>query len=270
MIQHNYKGKVAVVTGGSGILGGEMAKAFLQAEMNVAILGRSKSKIENFIHKNRAAEDKILGLAVDVLDKKSLETAKEQILNKWGKIDILVNAAGGNRTGAIVQPEDDFFDLDTEAFDEVVSLNFKGTLLPTLVFGKSMSDQKKGCIINISSVAAQKPLTRVVGYAGAKAAIDNFTQWLAVEMATKYSPQIRVNAIAPGFFLSEQNHSLLLKEDGSLTSRGNTILSQTPMKRFGEPKELISTLLWLCSDASSFVTGITVHVDGGFSAFSGV
>lgn len=270
MIQHNYKGKVAVVTGGSGILGGEMAEALLQAGMNVAILGRSKSKIENFIHKNSLAKDNILGLAVDVLDKKSLETAKEQILNKWGKIDILVNAAGGNRAGAIVQPEDDFFDLDTEAFDEVVSLNFKGTLLPTLVFGKSMSDQKKGCIINISSVAAQKPLTRVVGYAGAKAAIDNFTQWLAVEMATKYSPQIRVNAIAPGFFLSEQNHSLLLKEDGSLTSRGNTILSQTPMKRFGEPKELTSTLLWLCSDASSFVTGITVQVDGGFSAFSGV
>ena len=167
-------------------------------------------------------------------------------------------------------PEQNIFDLSMIDFTKVTDLNLKGTVLPTMVFGKTMSQQKKGCIINISSMAAQQVITRVVGYSAAKAAIDNFTKWMAVEMAHKFGEGIRVNAIAPGFFIADQNRRLLTNEDGSLTTRGQTIIKETPVKRFGKPEELTSTLLWLCSDASSFITGIIVPVDGGFSAFSGV
>lgn len=266
----NFKDKVAVVTGGSGALGGAMAKGLAGVGMKVAILGRTQHTVQAKIDEIKNDDATIIGVVADVLDKQSLLEAKQQILDTWGRIDILVNAAGGNVKGAVVMPEDDFFEADIEAFDSVMALNFKGTVLPVLIFGKEMAHQKTGSIINISSMAAQRPLTRVVGYAASKAAIDNFTRWLAVEMATKYSENIRVNAIAPGFFIGEQNRNLLLKEDGSLTQRGKIIIEHTPLKRFGEADELISTLLWLCSDASGFITGIVVPVDGGFSAFSGI
>lgn len=270
MLTHNYKGKIAVITGGSGALGGAMAKGLAQKGVKVVILGRTESTIQAKIKEIEDDTIEIIGIVADVLDRSSLESAMQEVVNKWGRIDILINAAGGNVRGAVIMPDENFFDMSIEDFDAVTALNLKGTVLPTLVFGNQMAAQNKGCIINISSMAAERPLTRVVGYSASKASIDNFTKWLAVEMATKHSENIRVNAIAPGFFIGEQNRDLLLNKDGSLTQRGETIISQTPMKRFGEPEELLSTLLWLCSDASGFITGTVIPVDGGFSAFSGV
>lgn len=270
MHKHNYKNKVAIITGGAGVLGGAMAKGLALEGVKVAILGRTATTIQTKVHEINELGGEAIGLVADVLDRKKLEAARKKVVQKWGSIDILVNAAGGNIRGAIIMPEDDFFDLNIDDFDAVTNLNLKGTLLPTLVFGKEMTKQHSGSIVNISSIAASQVLTRVVGYSASKAAVENFTKWLAVEMAQKQSEKIRVNAIAPGFFIGEQNRNLLLNSDGSLTERGKTIIANTPMKRFGEAKELLSTLLFLCSDASSFVTGIVVPVDGGFSAFSGV
>ncbi|WP_317129023.1 SDR family oxidoreductase [Mangrovivirga cuniculi] len=212
----------------------------------------------------------VITIAANVLDKASLTDASDEILEKWGKVDILINAAGGNVSGATIGPDDDFFKMNIDDFSKVTDLNLQGSVLPSLIFGQQMAKQNSGCIINISSVAAHKPLTRVVGYAAAKASIENFTKWMAVEMAQKYSAEIRVNAIAPGFFIGEQNRNLLLKDDGSLTERGEKIIEHIPIRRFGRPEELISTVLWLCSDSSSLVTGITVPVDGGFTAYSGI
>lgn len=262
--------KTVVITGGTGILGSSMVGALLKAGMQVILIGRNKEKIDHSIRYYSDYKDKITGFLADVTDRVSLEKAMFLIDQKYPKIDILINAAGGNVKGAVIAPDADFFDMDMHAFDEVVRLNLYGTVLPVLVFGKKMAQQGKGCIINISSVAASKPLTRVVGYASAKASIENFTRWLAVELSTKYSPHIRVNAIAPGFFLTEQNKTLLMDENGAYTERAKSILQHTPMNRLGQPEDLHSTLLWLCDDASSFVTGIVVPVDGGFNAFSGV
>ena len=264
------KGKVAVITGGNGTLGSAFAKGLAQVGATVFILGRNAGK-----SRNRVNEFKKLGLTIhattcDVLDEKSVQDAAKRILKKTGKVDILINGAGGNMSGATIMPDQSIFDISVDQFKKVTDLNLLGTVIPSIVFSKSMVDQGGGCIVNISSMAAQLPLTRVVGYSASKAAIDNFTRWLSVEMTVKYGEGIRVNALAPGFFIAEQNRKLLLNEDGSLTSRGETIIGQTPMKRFGEPDELISTLLWLCDDRSSFVNGIVVPVDGGFSAFSGV
>jgi NAD(P)-dependent dehydrogenase (short-subunit alcohol dehydrogenase family) len=206
----------------------------------------------------------------DVLDEVSVENAVNKVLQKAGKVDILINGAGGNMPGATVMPEQTVFDISIDQFKKVNDLNLLGTVIPTIAFTKPMVKQGKGCIINISSMSAFLPLTRVVGYSASKAAINNFTQWMSVELANKYGNGIRVNAIAPGFFVAKQNRSLLLNEDNSLTARGETIISQTPMKRFGEPDDLISTVLWLCDDKSSFITGIVIPVDGGYSAFSGV
>lgn len=270
MIEHNYKNKVAVITGGSGALGGAMARGLLREGVKVAILGKTESPIQSKIDEIKDDTSEVIGIEVDVLDKATLEKAKQEILDKWGRIDILINAAGGNVKGAIIMPNETFFDMNIEDFNAVTALNLNGTVLPTIVFGEQMAVQNKGCIINISSMAADRPLTRVVGYSASKAAIDNFTKWLAVEMASKHSENIRVNAIAPGFFIGKQNRDLLLNKDGSLTQRGEAIISQTPMRRFGEADELLSTLLWLCSDASGFITGTVIPVDGGFSAFSGV
>ncbi len=270
MLKNNYKEKVAIITGGSGVLGFAMAKGLAVEGVKVAILGRTEDTVQSKVDEISVMGGQALGLIGDVLDKKALESARHQVLQTWGRIDILINAAGGNIKGATIMPEDSFFDMNIDDFDSVTNLNLKGTLLPTLVFGKEIAKQSKGCIINISSIAAQQVLTRVVGYSASKAAVENFTKWLAVEMAQKLSSNIRVNAVAPGFFISKQNESLLLHDDGSLTERGKTIIANTPMKRFGEAEELVSTVLWLISDASSFVSGIVVHVDGGFSAFSGV
>jgi NAD(P)-dependent dehydrogenase (short-subunit alcohol dehydrogenase family) len=266
----NIKGKVAIVTGGTGVLGGSMAKGLARAGVKVGILGRRKENAEAIANEIIKEGGEAIALPADVLDENQLTTVRDVILKKWGSIDILVNAAGGNMPGATVPPGKTIFDLSTEDFKRVIDLNLMGTVIPTMIFSKAMTDNKSGVIINISSMAAQQAITRVVGYSSSKAAIDNFTKWMSVEMATKYGEGIRVNAIAPGFFIGEQNRKLLTNEDGSLTDRGKTIIAKTPMKRFGASDELNGTLIWLCSDASKFITGIVVPVDGGFSAFSGV
>ncbi|GJM32091.1 MAG: dioxygenase [Saprospiraceae bacterium] len=263
-------GKVAIITGGAGVLGGTLAEGLAKAGAKVGILNRTKATVEKKVREITVQGGEALAMIADVLDETQLINARDKILDKWGRIDILVNSAGGNMRGATIMPDQDIFDLSIEDFSKVTDLNLKGTVLPTMVFGRAMVDFKKGSIINISSMAAQQAITRVVGYSAAKAAVDNFTKWMAVEMAHKYGGDIRVNAIAPGFFIAEQNRRLLTNEDGSLTARGETIIKETPMKRFGKPEELISTVIWLSSDASSFVSGIIVPVDGGFSAFSGV
>jgi len=266
----NLEGKVAIITGGNGVLGGAMAHGLAAHGVKVGILGRSPNTVESRVKEIEDAGGTAMSLVADVLDKQSLEEANTKVLKAWNKIDILVNGAGGNIKGAVISPDQTFFDLSLDDFSKVNDLNFKGTVLPTYVFGKSMAEAKTGSIINISSMAAQQAITRVVGYSAAKAAVDNFTKWLAVEMAQKYGDGIRVNAIAPGFFIGEQNRDLLLNKDGSLTARGETIVSNTPMKRFGEAEELQGVANWLASEAASFVTGVVVPVDGGFSAFSGV
>jgi len=264
------KGKVAVITGGSGTLGKAFAKGLAEQGAKVFILNRKVENAQQAIEELKKMGLEIFAVQCDVLDEASVEKAVEKIIAQAGRVDILVNCAGGNKKGATVMPEQSIFDISVDQFRKVSELNLLGTVIPSIAFAKPMVEQGKGCIVNISSMAAQLPLTRVVGYSASKAAIDNFTRWLMVELANKYGETIRVNAIAPGFFIADQNRSLLLQEDGSLTARGETIIGQTPMKRFGKPEELISTLLWLCDDKSSFVNGIVVPVDGGFSAFSGV
>ncbi|MBV7328585.1 SDR family oxidoreductase [Chloroflexi bacterium TSY] len=266
--------KVAIVTGGTGVLGGAMAHSLAKAGARVGILGRRAKKAEEVVQSIVEAGDEAMALPADVLDKAQLENARGSIVDRWGGIDILINAAGGNVPGATIFGDLTFFNLTQEALQQVMELNFTGSLLPTQVFGEVMAERAKngrGCsIINISSMAADRTLTRVMGYSAAKSAIDNFTRWMSVEFAMNYSALLRVNAIAPGFFVGEQNRALLLNEDGSYTPRGQQIIDHTPMSRFGEPDELVGTAVWLASDASRFVTGIVVPVDGGFSAFSGV
>lgn len=269
---YDLAGRVAVVTGGYGVLGGSMARYLSEQGAKVAILGRNAEK-----GNAKAAEiaettgGETMFLQADVLDKEALQAACDRLCAEWGGVDILLNAAGGNQAGATIAPNQTIFDLNTESMRGVVDLNFMGTVLPTLVFGKAMADAKrKGSIVNISSMAAQGVITRVVGYSASKAAIDNFTRWMAVEMAKKFGEGVRVNAIAPGFFLTEQNRTLLTNPDGSLTNRSRDIIAATPYGRFGEPDELNGTLGWLASDASAFVTGVVVPVDGGFSIFTGV
>lgn len=263
-------GKVAVITGGTGVLGGALAQGLSEAGAKVGILGRRTAKAEALAERLRAAGQEAIALTADVQDKKQLEVARAQVIEAWGRLDILINGAGGNVPAATVVGEMSFFGLSSTALREVVDLNLLGTVLPSQVFGEAMVGAKRGSIINISSMAAARPLSRVVGYGAAKAATDNFTRWLAVEFAQKYDPALRVNAIAPGFFIGQQNRDLLLTPEGSLTARGQQIVDHTPMGRFGEPDELIGTALWLASDASRFVTGVVVPVDGGFSAYSGV
>lgn len=264
------KNKVIIVTGGAGVLGGSIVKYLLQQGANVAIISRSTESINIKLKEVQKISENVTGFVCDVLDEDSLVKVKNEIMNQWGKIDALINAAGGNMPGATISPEDSFFDLKMEDFRKVSQLNLDGTVLPSMVFGKEIVKQGKGTIINISSMAAAQAITRVIGYSASKAAIDNFTKWLATEFAIKFGDKIRVNAVAPGFFIGKQNLRLLTNEDGSYTERGKTIIANTPMKRFGEAEELHGVIHWLLSDASSFVTGIVVPVDGGFSAFSGV
>lgn len=266
----DLSGRVAVVTGGTGVLGSEMSIGLAKAGAPVAIIGRNKASGDNVVKIIEAAGGTARFYAADVLDESQLVAARAAILRDFSKIDILVNAAGGNLPGAIITPEQKFFDLDMDEFDRVVDLNLKGTVLPTKVFTYDMAVRRSGVVINIASMASIKPITRVVGYSAAKAAVDNFTKWLAVEMARKYGEGIRVNAIAPGFFITEQNRALLTHADGSYTPRGEQAIRQTPFSRFGNSEELTGTLIWLCADASKFVTGVTIPVDGGFSAFFGV
>jgi NAD(P)-dependent dehydrogenase (short-subunit alcohol dehydrogenase family) len=268
--QFDLKGKTIVITGGTGILGHAMAKGVASAGASVVILGRRKDAAERITAEIRDAGGKAISVLADVLNRQQLVEARTVIKNELGPVDVLVNAAGGNIAGAVIAPEKTFFDLSIEAFREVVDLNLLGTVLPTQVFTADMAERKKGVVINIASMAAFRPITRVVGYAASKAAVGNFTQWLAIEMAKKFGEGIRVNAISPGFFLTEQNKNLLTNSDGSYTARGQAAINQTPFARFGRPEELIGTLIWLCSDASAFVTGVNIPVDGGFNVFSGV
>jgi NAD(P)-dependent dehydrogenase (short-subunit alcohol dehydrogenase family) len=266
----NLENKVAVITGGSGIIGSEMAKGLLNAGAKVILLARNEDTLKEKVEELKKINEDVMELTCNVLDEDNVRKVNNEILNKFSRIDILINAAGGNIPGATIGIDQSIFDIEIKQFQNVTDLNLKGTVLPTLVFGKSMADQKKGSIINVSSMAAYRAITRVVGYSAAKAAIDNFTRWMAVEMALKFGSGIRVNAIAPGFLLTKQNKHLLTNVDGSLTDRAKTIISITPFKRFGNPDELIGTVLWLASDASKFITGTIIPVDGGFSAFSGV
>ncbi len=266
----DLNGKVAVITGATGVLGGALARGLSEAGAKVGILGRRTAKAEALAESIRAEGGEAIPLTADVQDKEQLEAARAQIVEAWGRLDILVNGAGGNVPSATVVGETSFFRLSPAALREVIDLNLLGTVLPSQIFGMAMVEAGRGSIINISSMAAVRPLTRVVGYGAAKAGTDNFTRWLAVEFAQKYGPHLRVNAIAPGFFIGEQNRDLLLTPAGSFTARGQKIVDHTPMGRFGEPEELIGTAVWLASDGSRFVTGVVVPVDGGFSAFSGV
>lgn len=268
----SLKNKTAVITGGTGVLGQSMVKAIFDAGANVAVLGRRKEAGDALVAElnKSGAGAKAISVKADVLQRDQLEAARDIILKEFGSIDILVNAAGGNMPGAVVAPDKTFFDMQMEDFQKVVDLNLSGSVLPTQVFSEDMARRKKGVIINIASMAALRTITRVAGYSAAKSAIANFTGWLAVEMAHKYGEGIRVNAISPGFFLTEQNRNLLTNPDGSYTARGQKVIAQTPYGRFGRPEELNGTLIWLCSDASAFVTGVNIAVDGGFSVYSGV
>jgi NAD(P)-dependent dehydrogenase (short-subunit alcohol dehydrogenase family) len=266
----DVRGRTAVITGGSGHFGRAMASALAQAGAQVAVLGRHAETAKTVAEAIRAEGGSALGIACDVLDRASLEQSQEQVTSAFGPVDILINAAGGNSPMATTSAEQSFFDLDAEAVNRVFGLNFNGTFQSCQVFGRGMAERGQGCIVNVASMNALRPLTRIPAYSAAKAAVANFTQWLAVHMAQEYSPLIRVNAIAPGFFLTEQNHYLLIDADGKMTPRGQTILNHTPMGRLGAPEDLIGTLFWLVSPASAFVTGTVIPVDGGFSSFSGV
>lgn len=279
-INENLKGKVAIITGGAGVLCSAMARELARQGVKVALLGRTQEKVTSLAKEILESGGNAIGIACDVLDLDSLKEADRVIHQAFGDYDILINGAGGNHPSASTTNETfniedldnpdivSFFDLSTEGISSVFDLNFIGTLLPTQVFARRMLNRKGATIINISSMNAFTPLTKIPAYSAAKAAVSNFTQWLAVHMA---DANIRVNAIAPGFYLTNQNRSLLTHEDGSLTPRAQKIISQTPMKRFGDPKELLGTLIWLIDEnMSGFVTGITVPVDGGFSAYSGV
>lgn len=265
-------GKIAVVTGATGVLCSEMCYGLADAGATVIAIARNQEKLDKLIKSLSKKGTKTLGISADVLDKAALEAAAKQILETYGRIDILINGAGGNRSDATTLPgERTFFDLPEEALQWVFNLNLTGSVLASQVFGEIMTRQNAGVILNVSSMASYQPMTRVIAYSAAKAAINNFTHWLAVYMAKEHSPTIRVNAIAPGFFLGQQNRYLLIdKETGNLTDRGQQIIDHTPMNRFGEPQDLVGTVLWLVSDASRFVTGIVVPVDGGFMAYKGV
>jgi NAD(P)-dependent dehydrogenase (short-subunit alcohol dehydrogenase family) len=268
---YDFTGCSVVITGGAGILGGEIACALVGVGANVAIVDRSPELAERLIDRLEICKGRAIIVYGDVLDPETLKQTAEQVLDEFGRIDCLINGAGGNNPRATTGPDLSFFDLPPDALRFVFDLNIIGTILPSQTFGKYMAEQKEGVILNVSSMNAFRPLTRIPAYSAAKAGVSNFTQWLAVYMAQEYSPNIRVNAIAPGFFLTEQNRFLLTDEKtGELTERGKTIIEHTPMGRFGCPEDLLGTVLWLLSPASVFVTGVVVPIDGGFSAFSGV
>jgi len=269
---YDFSDRTVLVTGGAGVLGSEIACALIGCNANVVLLDRdqelAQKAIERFPKVVKGRGVRVFG---DVLKPQTLQQANETIAAEFGAVDILINAAGGNHPSATTKPDLSFFDLPLDALRHVGDLNLLGTILPSQMFGRNMAERGEGVILNISSMNAFRPLTRIPAYSAAKAAVSNFTQWLAVHMAQNYSPKIRVNAIAPGFFLTEQNRFLLTDKDtGELTPRGQSILSHTPMNRFGTPEDLLGATMWLISPASAFVTGVVLPIDGGFSAFSGV
>jgi NAD(P)-dependent dehydrogenase (short-subunit alcohol dehydrogenase family) len=267
---YDFTGRTIVITGATGVLCGAMAKALVGCGANVAVLARSREKGEATLD-GLSGPGRATVVVGDALKQETLRDAARAALDQFGRIDGLINGAGGNIPQATTRQDLSFFDLPEDALRHVLDLNLLGTILPCQVFGRQMAEQGEGVILNVSSMSAIRPLTRVVGYSAAKAGVDNFTQWLAVHMAQNYSPRIRVNAVAPGFFVTEQNRRLLIDEKtGEPTERGRSIIAHTPMGRFGEPDDLIGATLWLLSPASAFVTGVVVPVDGGFSAFGGV
>jgi NAD(P)-dependent dehydrogenase (short-subunit alcohol dehydrogenase family) len=268
---YDFTDRSVVITGGGGILCGEMACALVGCNANVAILDRDPEMAERVVQRFKGIKGKYLVAKGDVLNKESIEQAAAEVVGHFGRIDCLINGAGGNNPKATTSSEQSFFSLPADSIKFVSDLNLLGTVLPSQVFGRYMAEQKEGVILNVSSMNAFRPLTRIPAYSAAKAAVSNFTQWLAVHMAQNYSPSIRVNAIAPGFFLTDQNRFLLTdKQTGKRTARGEAIIAHTPMGRYGEPEDLTGTVLWLLSPAAAFVTGVVVPIDGGFSAFSGV
>jgi len=269
---YDFSDRTALITGGAGVLGSEIACALVGCNANVVILDRDQELAQKVIERfPKVVKGHAIRVYGDVLNTETLHQANETIKTEFGAVDVLINAAGGNHPSATTKPDLSFFDLPLDALRHVGDLNLLGTILPCQVFGRGMAERGEGVILNISSMNAFRPLTRIPAYSAAKAAINNFTQWLAVHMAQNYSPRIRVNAIAPGFFLTEQNRFLLTDKDtGELTARGQSILAHTPMNRFGTPDDLLGATLWLVSPASAFVTGAVIPIDGGFSAFSGV
>jgi NAD(P)-dependent dehydrogenase (short-subunit alcohol dehydrogenase family) len=271
MSEHfSLKGKIILMSGATGVLGSSMAKYLAQNGARILVLGRNKTKVDRLVSEIVGRNGKAFPFLADVTDENQLKQVYTSIEKAFGKIDVLINAAGGNLPGAVIGPDQNFTDANIEELRRVMELNYLGTFIPIMVFLPLMLTQNKGSILNISSMTAQRPLTRVLGYGSAKAAIDNLTRWLAVEFCQKYGKGIRVNAIAPGFFLTEQNRALLTEQDGGLTDRGSKIIEHTPMNEFGQPEDLHGAAHWLCSDASRFVTGTIVPVDGGFNAYSGV
>jgi NAD(P)-dependent dehydrogenase (short-subunit alcohol dehydrogenase family) len=267
----DLRGKVAVVTGGGGVLCGALSRALGKVGVKVAVLDIFTEAAEKVVQDIVSDGGEAIAVHCDVLDKASIEAARDTVLRVFGRVDILINGAGGNKREATTGPDMPFFDLPADAVQWVFNLNFIGTLLPSQVFGRLIADQGSGSILNISSMNAFRPLTKIPAYSGAKAAVSNFTQWLAVHMSQEYSTKIRVNAIAPGFFLTEQNRFLLLDEaSGKWTPRGQQILDHTPIGVFGKPEDLIGTVFWLLSPGAQFVHGVVVPIDGGFSAYSGV
>lgn len=266
----DLSGRTAVITGGYGTLGGSMAEHLATAGVRVGVLGRREAPAQEKADALRELGPDALPLVADVLDEEALREARDKVLDTWGQLDILINAAGGNVAEARTGENRSIFDIPRDAFREVVELNLDGTVLPTQIFGEIMAEQGTGSIVNISSMAAHRAITEVPGYSPAKAGVENFTKWMAVEAAREFGEEVRVNAIAPGFFIADQNRDVMLNPDGSYTERTKTVLQNTPMNRLGNPDELGGAVHWLCSDAASFVTGVVIPVDGGFNAFSGV
>lgn len=271
-VQNNFllHNKVIVVTGATGVLGEAFINGIAAAGGAVGVLGRNEKKATERAAAITKNGGKAIALLADVTNEEQLKAAREKMLTAFGKIDGLVNAAGGNMPGAVIAPDQNIFQLDFDALKQVMNLNLFGTMLPTQVFGEAIAGQKKGSIVTISSMASQRVITKVLGYSMAKSAVDCYTKWFAVEVAKRYGDAIRMNAIAPGFFLTEQNRNLLTNSDGTMTARGEAVIKQTPFNRFGDAEELTGALVWLLSDASKFVTGTIINVDGGFSIFSGV
>ncbi|WP_062184706.1 SDR family oxidoreductase [Dysgonomonas macrotermitis] len=263
-------GKVTIITGAGGVLGGSIARSFIDAGAKVVALDIRQEQLDERIKELTVNGGEAIGIVGNVLDIESLENVAQKVIDQWGHIDILLNIAGGNTPKGTLAPDQPFFEMSIPEWEKVTNLNLNGTVYPSLVFSKVMAEQKSGVIINVSSMAAYSAITRVPGYSAAKTAVSNFTQWLASEMALKYGDGIRVNAIAPGFFIGDQNRAVLINPDGSLTDRSKKVIAKTPMGRFGDITELNGAVQFLCSPAASFITGVVLPVDGGFSAFSGV
>lgn len=263
-------GKVAVITGGGGVLGGSIARSFVKAGVKVALLDIRKENVDSRVEELKELGGDVLGVVSDVLDLDMLQQACDSIVARWSTVDILINAAGGNLPGATLALGQNIFDMNLGEYKKVADLNLDGTIFPTMIFGKVMAQKGTGSIINISSMATISAISRVMGYSVAKTGINSFTQWMAMEMAQKFSEKIRVNAIAPGFFIGDQNRAVLINPDGTHTERSLKILARTPMNRFGNIDELNGAVHFLCSDAASFITGVILPVDGGFSSYSGI